>query len=43
MPKAPVPALGKGEAPGPSVHDVEPVPAWRTQAAYRLWVPVGSG
>jgi len=37
MPKAPAAALEQGGASGPSVHDVEPVPAWRTQAAYRLW------
>ena len=34
-PKAPFPP-GEGQEAGPSVQDVEPVPAWRTQAAYRL-------
>ncbi len=36
MPKAPASALGKGGRPGPSVEAGEPIPAWRTQAAYGL-------
>lgn len=46
MPKAPAPALGKGGGRGLGYKQVklgEPVPAWRTQAAYRLGVPDGSG
>ncbi|GGV57584.1 hypothetical protein GCM10010294_04380 [Streptomyces griseoloalbus] len=43
MPKAPPATLGKGEGAGPSDEACEPVPAWRTQAAYELGVPAGGG
>jgi ketosteroid isomerase-like protein len=43
MPKAPAPTLGKGRFRGLRIKAVEPVPAWRTQAAYGLLVPGGSG
>lgn len=43
MPEAPASALGKGGMPGHRFKLFEPVPAWRTQAANRLWGPVGGG
>ncbi len=40
---APPTTPGKGVRAGPSDETGEPVPAWRTQAAYDLGVPAGGG